>query len=153
MKESKFIKTVQTIAFALIIGVTTFVVVILTVMEVEFHFNADFETDTMLMIAAILTAASIFMSKFMYMQQFKNIRDLSLIQKRSKYQTAVIILMALLEGPALFSAAQLMLSGNLIYLIIIVISLLLMLFSFPTGFKFENDCQLTKEEKLELEEQ
>ena len=149
MKESNFIKTIQTIAIVLMMGVTTVVAVMFAMTNVDMYFNFDVEGEEMLFYAFVLFAITMFSSKYIYKTILKDVTEKDLKGKKSAYQTAVIASLAVLEGGALFAVTQLT-SGNLAYLVIAALALVLMLISFPTGNKFEMDAQLTKEEIKEL---
>lgn len=76
---------------------------------------------------------------------------ISLNDKLNYYRAALIIYMALCEGPALFSIILFLLTGNLIAFAFTTIMLGMMLIKFPTIKRAIAGLQLDWQEQLELE--
>jgi len=75
----------------------------------------------------------------------------SLIDKLNQYRAALVIYMALCEGPALFSVVVYMLTGNLNSFGFTIIMIGMMLVKFPTSRKVNNELGLNWQEQQELE--
>ena len=151
MEQSVLLRTIQIIAFAMIMGVFMFGIITYTVLTSDHFFSLDINSDSLLLIIGFMSVISLVMSRIMFKMQLKGVEKLSFKQKKAKYQTAIIISMAILEGVALFGIAQFMISNNLTYIFSSVLLFVVMILSFPTKFKFISSCQLTREEINQLQ--
>ena len=77
--------------------------------------------------------------------------EVSLEKKFNTWQSARIIKLALLEGPAMFAAVSILLTGNYLYLGVVGFMLVLMVFSRPTKSAMIADLDLTSEEANRIE--
>jgi hypothetical protein len=68
--------------------------------------------------------------------------------KLANYQTRMIIRMALLEGPALLAIFQFLSTGSLLYVFVSMVSILFMIYLFPSKQKFISEYSLSMEERI-----
>ena len=89
---------------------------------------------------------------FLFTQQISKLDDKnSLKEKLAGYQTALIIRFAIAEGPSLLGIAGYMLSGNVIYLILVGINVLYFILIRPTKDQMAEDLNLTNADKAAME--
>lgn len=143
-----FLKSMSLIHLALLGGQLLFAIVALAISPKVYF--AITETDDVFVFIVPLLAIAGFMSGYiLFKRQLNALRDKnSLGAKIVAYQTALIIRLALLEGPSLFGVVTFLQTGNLFFL---VISALLMLYFFslrPTKDKMEIDLDLGFTEKM-----
>ncbi len=146
-----FIKSLQIIHFALLLGVLVFGAYVALTTNEQLFFS--FEKDKAFLYLAILIAfAGNLASKFLFSKLLKQIPSNSdLLQKATKYSTAHIFRMAMLVFPTLMCIIFVMRSNNSFYFIIVGILILMMLAIYPSKAKFVNDVTLTTKEKSILE--
>lgn len=150
MEQSGFLRTIQIIAMALISGVLLFMMAAIAINTQEFSFSFTSDTDSMLFIVIAFTLISSVMSQQIFKMMLKNVATAKFSDKKTTFQTAVIVSMGVLEGSALFSIAMMISTPNLAYLCFAGVSVCMMVLSFPTRAKFIDTCSLTREEINQL---
>tara|TARA_R110001583_G_scaffold4351_2_gene25213 strand:- start:49474 stop:49950 length:477 start_codon:yes stop_codon:yes gene_type:complete len=146
-----FIKSLQIIHFVLLMGVVAFAGYVSLQLNEQLNFSYT-NDKAFLYIAIIISFVGNLMSKSLFAKLIKKIpEDANLFQKASKYYTAHIFRLALLEFPALMCIIFVKQSNNSFYFILVGILLLMMLAIFPTKNKFANEVPLTSKEKSILE--
>ena len=146
-----FIKSLQIIHFVLLFVVVAFgaYVAISTNENLVFSYT---EGKSFLYLAILIAFIGNLSSKLLYAKLIKQIPDNSdLLFKASKFSTAHIFRMAMLEFPALMCIIFAMKSNNSFYFIIVGILILMILAIYPTKAKFQKDVTLTNKEKSMLE--
>jgi len=146
-----FIKSLQIIHFALLFVVVAFgaFVAINTSENLVFTYKED---KSFLYLAILIAFIGNLSSKFLYAKLIKQIpANTDLFQKASKFSTAHIFRMAMLEFPALMCIIFVMKSNNSFYFVLVGILILMILAIYPTKAKFEKDVTLTSNEKSTLE--
>jgi hypothetical protein len=99
------------------------------------------------LLAACLTAAeTLYKSR---LSAAKN-QSIPLVEKRTIYRTALIIYLALCEGPAFFALISYYLTGNIFTLAAAVLCWVAMLMKRPEKFKLINELDLNSSEQMEL---
>ncbi len=146
-----FIKSLQIIHFTLLMGVLVFAAYVAINAGDRLFFS--FEEDKLFLYMAIIIAfLGNLSSKYLFAKLIKQIpTNISLYQKATKYSTAHIFRVAMLEFPALMCIIFTMYSNNSFYFILVGILVLMILAIFPTKNKFKNDVPLTPKEKSMLE--
>lgn len=89
-------------------------------------------------IAAIIVSNKIYFKKITSIDQ-----NISPQEKFPKYQEAMIIRLAIIEGTAMLNVVSSIYFQNLIYLVIALAMALIMIYHFPSEHKIKNDLQLT----------
>ena len=146
-----FIKSLQIIHWVLVLGVLVLAAYVYISGKSLMYFS--YEDDKAFLYMAILIAfIGNLASKFMYAKLLKKI-DLKdeLIQKATKFSTAHIFRLAMLEFPALMCIIFVLQSNNTFYFILSGVLFFMMVAVYPTKAKFANDVPLTDKEKTILE--
>ena len=138
-------KIIKTIYFALIIGVLLFLTVTLIKINGSTFFRLDFN-DPIFIVATFLTITAIPAGYYLSIQVSKiNVAE-PLTVKWPVYQVRLITRMAICEGTALFSITGLLLSNNLSFIILLIISLTAMTLYYPSPAKIGQEVELTQSE-------
>lgn len=145
------VKTMKVIHGALLAGQVLFAGVAYATGIKAIYFNARDTKDVFFFVAPLLAFGGIVAGFFLFKQLIGRLTEKTDLQsKMTGYQTAFITRAALLEGPSLFNIVAFMLSGNLLYLFISVILMLILLRSRPTASLIADDLQLGYDDKAEL---
>lgn len=153
MKQSNtnFIKTLQLIYTFLIASVVIFALYV-AYWQKDLLFFSVKEEKTFLYLAILVAFAGNLASKFMYNKQINQIfLNHSFKEKKVKYTSANIVKIALLEAPAIMCIMFVLQSGNSFYFILVAILMFMMVLSFPSKSKFEQEVPLKGEEKSKLQ--
>lgn len=146
-----FIKSLQLIHALLVVGLLGFAVYT-TFKQSDFLYFSYKEDKAFLYLAIIISFAGNMASKMIFAKLLKQISaDDDLTKKATKYSTAHILRMAMLEFPALMCIIFVMQSYNTFYFILVGVLVLMMLVILPTMQKFKNEVPLTTKEKSILE--
>ena len=146
-----FIKSLQIIHFVLLMCVIAFAAYVSIQLNEQLTFSYS-NDKAFLYIAITISFVGNLMSKSLFIKLIKKIpEDADLLQKASKYSTAHIFRVAMLEFPALMCIIFVMQSNNSFYFILVGVLLLMMLAIFPSKSKFTNEVSLTTKEKSILE--
>jgi len=146
-----FIKSLQIIHFGLLFLVVAFgaYAAISANENLVFSYSED---KAFLYLAILIAFIGNLSSKFLYAKLIKQIPEkATLLEKASKYSTAHIFRMAMLEFPALMCIIFVLKSNNSFYFVLVGILILMILAIYPTKAKFEKDITLTSSEKSILE--
>lgn len=110
------------------------------------------QEDLFIYIVPTVAATGYFVSQYLFRKLLSGIKkDEKLKSKMGKYQTALLIQYALIEGPAFLALFAYYGTGNALYLVI-AISLLAYLFTKkPTAAKLIKDVPLTLEEHKQFD--
>jgi len=150
-QPKNFIKSLQIIHFALLLGVLAFGVFVMYNAKDLLFFSYQ-DDKAFLYLAIIISFIGNLASKSLYKKLINQIpKDAELLQKATKYSIAHVFRMAMLEFPALMCIIFVMQSNNSFYFILVGILVLMMLAIYPSKNKFENDVPLSSKEKSMLE--
>jgi hypothetical protein len=109
--------------------------------------------DIMLWIAPGLAVSGIALGWIFFDIRLKVLRDKSnLREKLSGYQSAMIVKLAMMEGPSLLALVLFFLSGEYIFLAVAAFVVLVFLFSHPTKAKIIQQLQLHDDERMLLDD-
>ena len=145
------VKTMKIIHGALLAGQVLFAGVAYATGTKAIYFNARDTKDVFFFVAPLLAFGGIIAGFFLFKQLITRLTEKAdLRSKLTGYQTAFITRAALLEGPSLFNIVAFMLSGNLFYLLISVVLMLILLRSRPTASLIADDLQLGYDDRAEL---
>ncbi|WP_299525142.1 hypothetical protein [uncultured Lutibacter sp.] len=146
-----FIKSLQIIHFVLLMVIIVFAAYVSIQLNEQLTFSYS-NDKAFLYIAITISFVGNLMSKSLFIKLIKKIpKDADLLEKASKYSTAHIFRLAMLEFPALMCIIFVMQSNNSFYFILVGLLLIIMLAILPTKNKFINDVPLTSNEKSILE--
>ncbi len=134
-----FIKSLQIIHFVFLMVIIVFAVYVSIQLNEQLTFSYS-NDKAFLYIAITVSFVGNLMSKSLFMKLIKKIpENADLLQKASKYSTAHIFRLAMLEFPALMCIIFVMQSNNSFYFILVGILLVMMLAIMPTKNKFVNE--------------
>jgi len=142
MSNQAKIRILQIIHLALTMGVILFIGVVYInypdlVLEYNFN-NPIFLLIFFISIAAIIVSNKIYFKKITSIDQ-----NISPQEKFPKYQEAMIIRLAIIEGTAMLNVVSSIYFQNLFYLVIALAMFLIMIYLFPSELKIKNDLQLS----------
>ncbi|SDP79584.1 hypothetical protein SAMN05428975_2810 [Mucilaginibacter sp. OK268] len=145
------VKTMKVIHGALLAGQVLFAGVAYATGTKAIYFNARDTKDVFFFVAPLLAFGGIIAGFFLFKQLIGRLTEKADLQSKvTGYQAAFITRAALLEGPSLFNIVAFMLSGNLFYLFISVVLMLILLRSRPSANRIAEDLQLGYDDKAEL---
>lgn len=145
-----FVKIIAIIHAALLIGEVLFAIVAFVETK-SIGLNLKLGSDPFFYIVPFLIVAGMLLGSFLFTQQISEAADKnSLNEKLAGYQTALITRFAIAEGPSLLGIVGYMLSGNVIYLILVGVNVLYFILIRPTKDKIAEDLSLTNEEKISI---
>ncbi|MEP0861837.1 MAG: hypothetical protein HRF52_10425 [Ignavibacterium sp.] len=147
MKLYEQIKTVQIIFFALLTGQLIFLFIsVYLVQSGNIKLNEDLFL-ILLMIDLMIVFPAIVLGPMLYRSSLNKAKSgLSLPEKFNMYRQGVIIKLALVEAPTVFSIVSYLLTGSIVFLIIAIGVLVLFFFHKPTIEKFAEDFNITLSE-------
>ena len=145
-----YLKTISIIHLALLAGQVMFAII--TFIQVgKTQIDIKNSNDPFLFAVPILAIGGFIASNLMFKQQLSSsLNKDTPNDKLMGYQTALIIRLALLEGPSLFGIVTYLITGNFLFLIISGLLMLYFISIRPTKVKIENDLNLSYEEKTEF---
>jgi len=143
--SSNFLKTTSIIYFALLAGQLAFMAVAYSIGS-DLKMTDDIRSlnDMLLMVVPFVALGGISASFMMFKMQLSKIeKEIPLSNRLNGYRSALIVRYALLEGPSLFAIASFLLVGNLIFLGISGIIILIFIYLRPTKDSIIKDLELT----------
>ena len=145
------VKTMKIIHGGLLAGQVLFAGVAVATGTQALYFNARDTKDVFFFIAPALAFGCIVAGFFLFKQLIERLSQKTDLQsKLTGYQAAFITRAALLNGSSLFSIVAFMLSGNLFYLFISVLLMLILLRSRPTANRIADDLRLGYDDEATL---
>nr|WP_294942857.1 hypothetical protein [uncultured Mucilaginibacter sp.] len=143
-----FLRTITIIHLALGAGQVLFGVVVLSLSN-RIIINVRDTHDPMVYLVPLLAVTCFFLSNFMFKKVLSSAikPESTLRQKLMYYQTALIIRLALLEGPSLFGIVAFFLTGSLFFLLISGFLVCYFIYIRPTKDNIEETLELSYEEK------
>ncbi|MBU2555344.1 MAG: hypothetical protein KKF98_12880 [Bacteroidetes bacterium] len=143
MTSGGYFKSVKIVHFALIAGIVFFALTSIFLHQNGYKTFGEDLDGPFLIIVPLLALAGIFTSNFLYKKRINEIdKQLPLSVKLVNYRAALIVKLALLEAPSFFTVIAYLLTGNYIYLGIVLILLIVFLLYTPTKEKLINELEL-----------
>jgi hypothetical protein len=142
------------LCFALIAGQMFFAAVVIYLI----NFSGMVIKDTglneiFIMVVPTIALGSIFGSFVVFKSRMIKIKEITDIStKLNEYRGAQIVRWALYEGPSFFSIIAYMLTGQIFYLGITLIAIILFVATFPSKDRLMKDLELTWEDENQLGE-
>ena len=107
--------------------------------------------DFFIYVFPLIGLIGVLASAFMFKTLTKNIAEKSSLQEKlAAFQSASLIRYALLEGPALLNLVWFSKTGNLLYLTVAGVLVLLLVLQRPTRLKIDRELQLKGEHKRQF---
>ncbi|HCT30994.1 MAG TPA: hypothetical protein DIW31_09735 [Bacteroidales bacterium] len=151
---NEIIRQSQIICSALILGQLFFLAIaIYLIIQTGMGFGDVNMKDVFIYVVPSFAAISIAASFFVFKSKLSKLKESqTLDQKLVEYRSAQIIRWALLEGPSFFAIIVFLLTGQYLFVGIVAIIILFFIPTFPSANSFEQDLELTWEEKNQLGE-
>lgn len=155
-KTKDELKAIRILFGTLVAGVVLFAVVMLVIVQLNGPSMKSIDGTTKQIFLGVSVAAGVggiagARSMFRKVMTEGDKPFSSLPEKLGQYRGALIIFMALCEGPALLSIILFFLTGNYMVLIVTAAMLLLMLTKIPTNNNISKELLLDWQEQQELE--
>jgi len=133
MNASK-LKIMQVIHTAFCAAITGFSIVALIMRKERIHLDISFSgNDPYFPLFPILAVISVAVGFFMFSKQIRSLDPmLTGDDKIAAYQTAFIVRCAFIEAPALLNVVAFLIYGNLVYLIVMAVVLVVFILTRPT---------------------
>jgi len=142
MSNKAKVRILQIIHLALTLGVILFIGVIYINypnLVLEYNFK-----NPIFLLVLFMSITSIIVSNKIYLKKITSIdQNISPQEKFPKYQEAMLIRLAIIEGTAMLNVGSSIYFQNLIYLVIALAIVLTMIYHFPSELKIKNDLKLT----------
>jgi hypothetical protein len=145
MTSGGYFNSIKIIHIALVVGVVFFTLVSVLLQIQGFDTIGQEIDNVLLIVVPIFALFGIFASNLVFKKKLNGIRKKSnLKEKMEEYRSALIIKLALIEGPSFFAVVSYLLTGNSIYLGILLLLIIVFLIYTPNKTKLINDLELTK---------
>ncbi len=147
LTPNKFVQALTIIYMALLSGLLFFGALAF------FQFNGGMiptfdSSDTLLLIYPFIAISAIFLSQTLYRKLLATAQEKpGLKLKLQSYQTASIVKIALIEGPAFLGIVLSMATGNTAYLAIAGVLIIFLLMQKPSRTKVESDLNLRGDDR------
>jgi hypothetical protein len=140
-------RSIKIIHFGLVTGVVFFIIVVLLVQFKGFGtFSEDIKV-ILLVVTSVFTFFGVFAGQFAYKKKIEEGKSKSrLIEKLDIYRSALIIKLALIEGPSFFAVVSYLLTGCYIFPGIALLLIVVFLMYRPTPDNFIMDLDLSPDE-------
>ncbi len=149
------LRAIRILFVAIIAGALSFALIILIMSEGKGYPTVEIKPyqDTILWIAAGITLLCLILGWNEYKKRVGVAKDslISLLDKLNHYRTALILYIALCEGPALFGVILFFLTGNYYFLMITGAMIIAMLVKAPTLKRVSDDLGLDWQQQQEFE--
>ena len=128
--EQTYFSRLRIIHLALCAGVLIMGIIFYTMKTSDAKIDTSFSNP--MSIVGLSLSALVIISSFMYTKKIKEISETDTFeQKKLKYQTAYILMLALIEGPVIFNLIVFQLTQNLFHLVIAGALVFNMISKFP----------------------
>lgn len=147
------LKAVQILFYVMFGGVIFFAVVMYGLQYLSEPVITEPEQQRIFLIVYLFVASGcLTAASLLFRKRLSSMNDtrISLINKLNNYRAALVIYLALCEGPALFAMILYFLTRSNLFLAAMGICLLAMLLKRPVKNRIFNDLQLNTSEQLEL---
>jgi len=143
----QFIKSISIIYYAILFGPLGFLLVqYFQVKETKLEFTNT--EDTFRYLVPIIAVLGYYFGKRLYDSKVKELKNKeTLVEKLSMFQTGFVLKMTLLEGPALLGIVAFSQEGNLYFLIIAGILLLIIALQKPNKLNIQAVLNLSSEQR------
>ncbi len=143
MTSGDYFKSLRIIHLALVVGIVFF-----TILSIFVQMNGleSLDNDSrliLLFVVPFISLAGIITSILLFKKRIANITSqLDLKAKMDLYRSALIIRLALIEMPAFLTVVAYMLTGDYIFIGVVVVLIIVFLLYTPTRTKFTKELEL-----------
>ncbi len=150
--SKEYFKGIRIVHFALVAGQVFFALITLFLLQVgKLDMEGQGLINVFIFILPLFVVAGIIASQVMFKIKLKEVKKkINLSEKLIDYRSALIVRYALLEGPSFFAIVVYMFTGELMFLGMAVLIILIFLFISPSVEKAGNDLELGQKEKQML---
>ena len=145
------LKAISVFFYTMVVGMLIFTIVVFALNFLEKTSLGDESmVTTFLIIVYVITVVSITAATRMYAKRITaaHVTGLSLMDKLNIYRAALVLYLALCEGPGRFAVIIYFLTAEKLLLAVIAVVLLAMLLKRPEKSKIFNELQLSSQEQL-----
>jgi len=147
LTPSNYIKSLKIVHIALVLGIVFFALISILLQSKGFGDLGEEIKNILLILVPIFVAFGILASRFIFKQRIKTIdKSFSLKKKLENYRSALILKFALIEAPSFFAIVSYLLTGDYIFLVLVVILIVVFIFYTPSLTKSINDLELSRVE-------
>lgn len=148
MQQTSVYKTLTTIFYGFLSAMVMFGFIFYFLVA-SGNTNADSSlTSTMLLVAIILAVGGVFGGNVLYKKRVEEaLTKTSATEKLEVYKGAVILRLAMIEGPYLFALISYFFTGNVQFVYLGALLLIVYLLQKPSRDKIAVDLQLNEDEK------
>jgi uncharacterized protein with PQ loop repeat len=139
---------------SMIIGIVLFLIISLLINQLQGAFINDKSVENGLEIAAVLIAVvALFAGNRLYNQRIEKLRGTTggIDKRLIEYRAALVLFSAITEFAALFSIVSFLLTGNYLFVAIVIVMLSFMLWRRPSKSNMMDAMGLTANEQIGLE--
>ncbi|HEY9113414.1 MAG TPA: hypothetical protein VIN10_01860 [Bacteroidales bacterium] len=155
MTSKAYFKALTIMYFALIAGLVFFgIVALFLVQSGQISDTGDELRNIFLFVAPLFLVGGVFGSTIMFKKGLVEAKNKTeLLEKLNFYRSALIVRYALLEGPAFFTTVVYLITGDLLFLGMTALIIVIFLIINPSPEKAINDLELSYEEKQVLNDE
>lgn len=138
------IRSIRVIYSALIAGLVAFLG-IGTFLIKETGAFGDFDSETkniFLLVSIVMALIELPLGIFIGKKRLSGIEKLALAERMAAYQSAMIVRAALFEGPGFFFIICLMLTGDQVFLYMVVAIIVIQIYFFPTNIRLSEEMKI-----------
>jgi len=147
MTTGAYFKSLKVVHLALALGVVFFTLTSILLQFAGFGTPGPDVDKILVLVVPIFALIGSYASNFIFRKKLNEIRKKSsLKEKMEEYRSALIIRLALIEGPSFLTVVAYLLTGNYLFLGLVVALLIVFFIYAPKQSKFIADLELTKTE-------
>lgn len=150
MSSNQTLKTMTIIHYTLMLGMVIFGIIVYSLNE-KWELILSITDDIFFLVVPIVAVFGVLVGSYIFKTWLNAIdKSTSLNDQLTRYQTALIVKDALIEGPCLLGIIAALLSGNLYYFIIVIALIIYFYSQRPTLNGIEKDLNLDSSQMAEL---
>lgn len=150
MQPQSFLKTLKIIHLALCGGLLLFATI--SFLQFDSTLIADSESNLMLYLVPAVAIAGYFGSTYLFEKHIRKIKkDDSLVKKLQRYQSALVLQYAIIEGPAILALMAYYTSGNALFLAIAACMIVFLYSKKPSFQKLSAALPLSFEDQKQFD--
>lgn len=147
MTSGEYFKSLKVVHLALVVGVVFFALTSILLQFAGFGTLGPDVDKILVLVVPIIALIGSYTSNFIFRKKLSEIKKKSsLKEKMEEYRSAFIIRLALIEAPSFLTVVAYLLTGNYLFLGIVVALLIVFFIYSPNQSKFIAELELTKSE-------
>ena len=152
LTAGEYLKALKVIHIGLTAGVVLFLIIAVVLQLTGFEPELKELEMILLGVTAVAAFSGIFAGNMIFRKRLEQLIELkNLNEKLTGYQSALIVKLALIEGPAFFTVVAYLLTTNVLFPVIAVFLVVVMVLSAPRKDKLITDLNLSMKETSILE--